>query len=184
MGVSKNDARALLKDVAWLANEGHAKHIGILSRNKRMSIRVNVFLLGVNVLLTSALWASLTRDAPASWVKYSGLTLSVIAAFASGLVVVLDYRKQNDLSAEATKMYGNVVFEATKFRITVENSASLSSNEEVELFRIYKKYNDMATKAGDRLAQLNDTSVWSEKAPTADNKSPLENPLASPTVRH
>jgi hypothetical protein len=173
MGVSKNDAKALLKDVALLANEAHVKHIGILSRNKQKSLRIKIFLSGVNVLLTSALWASLTRDAPASWVKYCGLALSAIGAFASAIVVVLDYRKQDDLSTEATKVYGNVVFEATKFRITVDNSASLSSNEEVVLFRIYKQYNDMAGKAGDRLAQLNDTSVWGERAPTTDDKPPL-----------
>lgn len=160
MSVGKDDAKILMRDIARLASEGNDKHLTILSSNRRTTIRISVLLLAVNTLLTSALWSSLTRDAPVPWVKYSGLGLSLVATFASGLMLALDKKRQSEVSLEATRSYGNVVFEATKFRLTME-SASLSSGEERELFRIFKLYNDAATKYGDTLAQLQTTSVWS-----------------------
>jgi hypothetical protein len=84
----------------------------------------------------------------------------VIATFASGLMLALDKKRQSEVSLEATKAYGGVVFEATKFRLMVESSG-LSDGEERELLRIFKLYNDAATKYGDTLAQLQTTSVWS-----------------------
>jgi hypothetical protein len=160
MSVRKDDAKILMRDIARLASEGNDKHLAILTSNRQATVKISVLLLAVNTLLTSALWSSLTRDAPVPWVKYSGLALSVIATFASGLMLALDKKRQSEVSLEATKAYGGVVFEATKFRLMVESSG-LSDGEERELLRIFKLYNDAATKYGDTLAQLQTTSVWS-----------------------
>jgi hypothetical protein len=160
MSVRKDDAKLLMRDIARLASEGNDKHLAILASNRQTTIKLSVLLLAVNTLLTSALWSSLTKDAPVPWVNYTGLGLSLIAMFASGLMLALDKKRQSELSLEATKAYGNVVFEATKFRLVVENTV-LSAGEERELIRIFKLYNDAATKFGDTLAQLQDTSVWS-----------------------
>jgi len=161
MSVRKDDAKILMRDIARLASEGNDKHLAILTSNRQATVKISVLLLAVNTLLTSALWSSLTRDAPAPWVKYSGLALSVIATFASGLMLALDKKRQSEVSLEATKAYGGVVFEATKFRLLVVDSSVLSDGEERELVRIYRLYNDAATKYGDTLVQLQTTSVWS-----------------------
>lgn len=160
MSVRKDDAKMLMRDITRLASEGNDKHLGILSSNRTMKIKISILLLAVNTLLTSALWSSLTRDAPVPWVKYSGLGLSLVATFASGLMLALDKKRQSEVSLEATRAYGTVVFEATKFRLIVENTV-LSDREERELLRIFRMYNDAATKYGDTLAHLQTTSVWS-----------------------
>jgi hypothetical protein len=158
MSVRNDDARVLMRDIARLASAGNDKHLDTLTRNRRATIKVSVLLLSVNTLLTSALLASLARDVPA--MKYVGLGLSLVATFASGVLLALDKKKQSELSLEATRVYGGIVFEATKFRIIV-GSTTLSASEESELIRILKLYNESATKYGDQLAQLQDTSTWS-----------------------
>src|SRR5690349_8474613 len=135
MSVRREDAKILMRDIARLASDGNDKHLAILSANRRTTIKISILLLAVNTVLTSALWSSLTRDVPVAWVKYLGLALSLVATFASGLVLALDKKRQSELSLEATKGYGNVVFEATKFRIVVDSSM-LSAAEETELIRI------------------------------------------------
>src|SRR5215468_3082938 len=137
MSVRKDDAKMLMRDIARLASDGNDKHLAILVSNRRTTIRLSVLLLAVNTLLTSTLWSSLAKET--AWMKYTGLGLSVVATFASGLMLALDKKRQSELSLEATKAYGSVVFEATKFRIVVEH-ATLSAGEERELWRVYKLY--------------------------------------------
>src|SRR5262249_4209630 len=108
MSVRKDDAKMLMRDIARLASDGNDKHLAILSSNRKTTIKLSVLLLAVNTLLTSALWSSLAKDIP--WTKYTGLGLSLVATFASGLVLALDKKRQSELSLEATRAYGSVVF--------------------------------------------------------------------------